>query len=97
MSSSGNGCASPEEMGFRAVITEEARRQMDDRMILDTDVWKVMGHYRDTGEAVLDQRTGLLIARLRIGNVTFWVKFTEDGEGYTIRGAYSHRMLVRTR
>lgn len=97
MSPAGNGCASPEEMGFRAVITEEARRQMDDRMILDTDVWKVMGHYRDTGEAVLDQRTGLLIARLRIGNVTFWVKFTEDGAGYIIRGAYSHRMLVRTR
>lgn len=87
----------PEEMGFVGEITEEARRQMDDRMILDTDVWKVMKHYRETGEAILDQKTGLLTACRRIGNVTFWVKFTEEENGYTVRGAYSHRMTVQTR
>ena len=36
-----------------------------------------------------------MIARKRLGNATFWVKFTENGEqGYTVHGAYSHRMNV---
>ncbi len=70
---------------------------MDDRMILDTDVWKVMKHYRESGEAVLDRKAGLLVTSCRIGNVTFWVKFTEEETGYTIRGAYSHRMTVQRR
>ena len=37
------------------------------------------------------------ISRYRLGNVTFWVKFTEDAEGYVIHSAYSHRMTVETR
>ena len=41
--------------------------------------------------------TGLRISRYRLGNVTFWVKFTEDAEGYVIHSAYSHRMTVETR
>ena len=54
-------------------------------------------HYRESGEAVLENDTGLLVTRHRIGNVTFWVKFTEDTEGYTVRRAYSHRMTIETR
>ena len=51
----------------------------------------------ESGEAVLENDTGLLVTRHRIGNVTFWVKFTEDAEGYTVRRAYSHRMTIETR
>ena len=84
-------------LGFRLEITDEARALMEERMILDTDVLSVMEHYRESGEAVLENDTGLLVTRHRIGNVTFWVKFTEDAEGYTVRRAYSHRMTIETR
>ena len=53
--------------------------------------------YREGGEAIYEADTGLRISRYRLGNVTFWVKFTEDAEGYVIHSAYSHRMTVETR
>jgi hypothetical protein len=58
----------------------------------------VIDSYRETGEAVLDSTSKLLIARKRIGNATFWVQFTLDAENsYTVHGAYSHRMNVERR
>ncbi len=86
------------DMGFVLNITEEARDLMDRRMILETDVRDVLEGYRETGEAVSELDTGLLVARRRLGNVTFWVKFTQEGENeYTVRRAYSHRMTIETR
>ena len=86
-----------EKPEFALKLTDEARALMEQRMVLDTDVIAVMRAYRESGEAVLENDTGLLVTRLRIGNVTFWVKFTEDAEGYTVRRAYSHRMTIETR
>ena len=68
---------------------------MDERMILTDDVIGVLNDYRETGEAILDSETGFVVARKRIGNATFWVKFTEtDENAYLVHGAYSHRMNV---
>ena len=86
-----------EALGFELMITAEARELMEARMILDTDVAAVMRRYRETGEAVLEIDSGLLVTRARLGNVTFWVKFTEDEKGYTVHRAYSHRMTIETR
>ena len=86
-----------EKPEFALTLTDEARALMEQRMVLDTDVIAVMRAYRESGEAVLANDTGLLVTPLRIGNVTFWVKFTEDAEGYTVRRVYSHRMTIETR
>lgn len=85
------------DLGFRLDITDEARALMEERMILDTDVQQVMQRYRASGEAVLENESGLLVTRARLGNVTFWAKFTEEPDGYTIRRVYSHRMTIETR
>ena len=83
------------KLDYQLNYTDEARRLMDNRMILTDDVIAVMDFYRKTGEAVYDSESGLLIARNRVGIATFWVKFTCDGENsYTVYGAYSHRMNV---
>ena len=87
----------PKEMNlpYELNYTEEARRMMDERMILTDDVIAVLDTFRETGEAILDSDTGLLIARRRIGNATFWVSFTRDGEDrYLVHRAYSHRMNI---
>ena len=68
---------------------------MDTRMILTEDVIAVLRDFRETGEAILDGEDGMLVARKRVGNATFWVKFTQEGEdAYTVHRAYSHRMQV---
>ena len=87
----------PEEMhlDYEIRYADEARRMMDDRMILTDDVIAVLNEFRETGEAVLDGETGLMIARRRIGNATFWVCFTQEGpDHYLVHRAYSHRMQV---
>ena len=85
------------DIGFTIEYTPEAVTMMDDRMILKTDVIRVLQNLKKTGEAVLDGETGLVITRARLGNVTFWVKYTETDTGYLVHRAYSHRMHVTTR
>lgn len=79
---------------FAVTYTKEALTMMDDRMILKSDVIQVLQNLRETGEAVLDSESGLCITRMRLGNVTFWVKYQETDEGYHVLGAYSHRMNI---
>ena len=57
----------------------------------------MLQHLRETGEAVLDAESGLCVTRCRLGNVTFWVKFTETETGYLVHCAYSHRMNIVNR
>ena len=85
------------DLGFTIDYTEEAITMMDDRMILKTDVIRVLQSLRETGEAILDGETGLCVTRARLGNVTFWVKYTETENGYLVHRAYSHRMTIQTR
>ena len=83
---------------YRLDYTPEARQMMDERMILTDDVGAVLDEVRMTGEAVLDSESGLLIARRRVGNATFWVKFSREGDGgYLVHRAWSHRMNVEKR
>ena len=85
------------DLGFTIDYTPEAIDMMDDRMILKTDVIRVLQNLQDTGEAILDGETNLCVTRARLGNVTFWVKFTETESGYLVHRAYSHRMTIQTR
>jgi len=85
------------DLGFIIEYTPEAEVMMDDRMILKTDVIRVLQSLRETGEAIREEETGLIVTRARLGNVTFWVKFTETETGYLVHRAYSHRMKVTTR
>ena len=82
-----------EEM-LPVIYMEGAREEMDQRMILESDVNAVLKAYESSGEAVEDPEKGWLAASLRLGNVTFWVKFTDTEGCYRVHGAYSHRMTV---
>ncbi|MBQ6428913.1 MAG: aldehyde dehydrogenase, partial [Oscillospiraceae bacterium] len=82
------------KLDYELNYTEEARKMMDSRMILTDDVIAVMDGFRETGEAIEDE-DGLMAARRRVGNATFWVKFSPAGENaYLVHRAWSHRMTV---
>ena len=85
------------ERPYRVDFTQEALKMMDERMILKTDIYNVLDYMLKSGEAVEDAESGMLIARKRCGNVTFWTAYTETAEGYTVHRAYSHRMTVEKR
>lgn len=84
------------KLDYALDYTAEARAMMDERMILTSDVIAVLESFRASGEAVEDE-DGLLVARARLGNVTFWVKFERRDGGYLVHRAYSHRMRVEKR
>lgn len=82
---------------FEVTYTDQALAVMNERMILKSDVLQVLESLRLTGEAVLDEENKCLVTRARIGNVTFWVKYTETDKGYLVQSAYSHRMSIVSR
>ena len=88
--------AMEKKLDYALEFTDEARRMMDDRMILVEDVIAVLEDFRESGEAIRDE-DGLLVARKRVGNATFWVKFSPEEEGFLVHRAWSHRMRVEKR
>ena len=87
-----------EKLDFELKFTDECLKMMDDRMILKSDIAEVIKSYKATGESIEDDETGLLIARERLGNVTFWVKFSEEPDGSVkVFRAWSHRMKIMRR
>ena len=82
-----------EKLDFELNYTAEARQMMDARMILTDDVIAVLRDFRENGEAIQDE-DGLLAARRRVGNATFWVKFSRTDGGFLVHRAWSHRMNV---
>ncbi len=76
------------------LYAEGVEEQMEGRMILKSDVDAALKAYEASGEAVFDEEKGWFVACRRLGNVTFWVKFTREDAAYTVHGAYSHRMTV---
>ena len=84
------------KMDYTLSYEGQARELMDRRMILTEDVIAVLDAFRETREGIRDE-DGLLIARRRIGNATFWVKFAEEDRGYRVYRAWSHRMKVEKR
>ena len=86
-----------EKKDYTVAYTEEAIHMMDERMILKSDVERVLSDYRENQEAILDEETKELVTRSRLGNVTFWVRFVEIEDGYLVHRAYSHRMNIMKR
>ena len=84
------------KLDYTLSFTDEAREMMDDRMILVEDVIAVLEDFRASGEAIEDE-DGLLVARRRVGNATFWVKFSRAEDGFLVHRAWSHRMRVEKR
>lgn len=75
-------------------MTDEVRRTIDERRILEEDVRAVIEHAEQTGERLLNNENGHLLAYRKLGNVTFWVDYTVDDDRVTVHNAYSHRMKI---
>lgn len=74
---------------------EEMKELLEERMILEEDIRKVIAAGEEEDQKILDTTRGCFIAGKQIGNVHFWVYYREKEEGYEIMNAYSHRMNFR--
>lgn len=77
------------------VISDEVRRTLEKRMILEQDLRRVLNHAEENSDFIDDSSTGRRMASLRVACVTYWVEYSV-GEGvFTVHDAWSHRMEVR--
>lgn len=70
------------------------RELLDRRRILDEDIQKVLHHAMETGDRLFHPETGRYKASFNPYKTTFWIEYSQDGDGYKIHNAYAHRMEV---
>jgi hypothetical protein len=80
---------------IRLSISDELRKVLESRKILDSDIRQVIEFAERTQTKLLNRQNGHFLAHHNPAvTVTFWVEYTvADGE-FIIHKAYSHRMEV---
>lgn len=68
---------------------------LEQRMILESDISAVIQAAEANKCRIRDTAAGLYIAHRRIGNVTFWVWYRPEGDGFFIGRVYAHRMEIK--
>lgn len=75
--------------------TPETADLLEERLILESDISAVIQAAEESKSRIRDTATGLFIAHRRIGNVTFWVLYRPEGDGFFIGRVYAHRMEIK--
>ncbi|BAL01563.1 hypothetical protein OBV_43640 [Oscillibacter valericigenes Sjm18-20] len=83
-----------DENSLGLVIPPEVRESMEKRYILLEDVEQVISHAQKTGERFFNPESACYSASLRIGDVTYWVRYREGDGDIQVAGVYSHRMEI---
>jgi NADPH-dependent glutamate synthase beta subunit-like oxidoreductase len=83
-----------EPCSFTLNISENVRAILEDRLILEEDIVRVLTHVEETSLALQNEVTGHWLAYYCPSYVTYWVEYTKNENEYTIYNAYSHRMSI---
>ncbi len=84
------------EPSRNVLISEELRRAIEKRMVLEQDVQRTIDHAEKSGDVIEDASTGRRLASLRVACVTYWVEYSITGSDCVAHDAWSHRMEVRS-
>ncbi len=80
---------------FNLSISKEVAQTMDHRRILEDDVRQVIYYAMTNNHYLVHEKDGIRISSVKLGEVTFWVKYREDGDGFVLEACWSHRMQVQ--
>lgn len=80
---------------MKLIIPPELQLRMSDALILDEDITAVIAHCEGTGNKLAKAGSGTFIGHLKLGLITFWVEYAPRDDGYLVKNAYSHRMMIR--
>ena len=79
---------------LKIVIDDELKGKMEDELILDIDIKKVIGYAEKTNNSFFNPENKHILAWRRLVNLTFWVEYEKVNDTFNIINAYSHRMDV---
>jgi len=84
-----------EEWDSKLIFPENVRHLMEERMILRTDVAKVITHAESTGNKLKNIEQDTYIASFKPVSVTYWVEYSLHEDGFVVHNAYSHRLEIK--
>jgi Fe-S oxidoreductase len=79
---------------LKLTMSPDVRKRIDSRRILEEDIRKVIFQAESTGKRMRSREAGAYLAYLQPENVTFWVEYSPDGDGFSVLNAYCHRMKI---
>jgi len=90
------GLPPPAGSDIELQIDDAVRNTLEHRRILDSDIQQVIAAAGSEGQLFFDAQSDRFLASLRLGEVTFWVRYTQERDTgrYIIHTAYSHRMRL---
>ena len=72
-------------------ISDEINKLLEERHILEDEIKKVIYHAEGEGDKLYLPETNIYLSKLRIGNATFYVKYSVEKETYAVQSAYAHK------
>lgn len=90
----------PEFSNILLIYSEQVQELLEQRLILQEDLQRVIEHAESTGQKMLNKKSGHFLAYYQPQNVTYWVEYSpspeaeSDGLAFVIHNAYSHRMVI---
>jgi hypothetical protein len=75
-------------------IDPQLQTLLEERGIRQETLWQVISSAEAEKRFHTDPASGHKLAYLSLPQVTYWVEYQKDPQGYTIFSAYSHRMKI---
>lgn len=88
------GIKTEEGPSMTLYLDEALEAKLERTHILHSDLERAISRAEAEAEKLLDPKTGHFTTSNRPGNVTFWVEYAPEQDGYRVFNAYSHRMLA---
>ena len=81
-----------EDLDCKLYISDDLEKTLDERMILHSDIQKAILKAEESEEYFKKMDSDHYITSYGPKNVTFWVEYTKEDDGFRVHNAYSHRM-----
>ena len=75
-------------------ISSEIEKILEERHILEDEIKQVIHHAETDGDKLYLPDTNTFLSKLRIGNATFYVKYSVEEESYLVQSAYAHKSEI---
>jgi hypothetical protein len=85
---------SDDARALKLEISEDVRKLLDDRHVLEDDIRRVIDHAESTGLKLYQPDTPYLLSKMRIHEAMFYVEYSKDKGSFRIHTAYTHRFKL---
>ena len=78
----------------KLILSDEFRNIMNQRNVCEDYLRQVIHFAESTSNKLMNTATGQIIAHLKIDNITCWVEYLPESDGYRVSNTYMHRMEI---